>query len=353
MNAETGARLDAVRNYYGQELRTSADLKTSACCPPESMPEHLKPLLERVHETVRERFYGCGSPIPPLLEGTTVLDLGCGAGRDSYLLSQLVGPQGRVIGVDMTEEQLQVANHHVAWHMDRFGYEVPNVRFLKGYIEDLKSIGIADESVDVVVSNCVINLSPDKEAVFSEIFRVLRPGGELFFSDIFTGRRVPAELTRDPALVGECLGGALYVEDFRRLLRRIGCLDYRVVSANPVEIVDPALREKAGMIDFFSMTIRAFKLDCEDLCENYGQVAWYRGTIPHHPHRFALDNHHLFTTGLPMPVCGNTAMMLTATRYAPHFRVEGDRSVHYGPFDCETPATPLVPSERAVNRGCC
>ena len=108
---------------------------------------------------------------------------GCGAGRDSYLLAQLVGPEGRVIGVDMTDSQLQVANHYVAWHMDRFGYATPNVRFVKGLIEDLGAVGLADESVDVVVSNCVINLCADKRAVFSEIFRVLKPGGVFFFRE--------------------------------------------------------------------------------------------------------------------------------------------------------------------------
>ncbi|MFQ5347406.1 MAG: methyltransferase domain-containing protein [Rhodothalassiaceae bacterium] len=331
------ANEDAVKAYYGQELQSSADLKTSACCPVDAMPRHLARLLDNVHPVVRERFYGCGSPIPPLLEGARVLDLGCGSGRDSFLLSQLVGPEGEVVGVDMTDEQLHVAKHHVAWHMDRFGYTVPNVHFLKGYIEDLAALGLEDASFDVVVSNCVINLSSDKERVFSEIFRVLKPGGELLFSDIFAGRRIPEALTRDRVLVGECLGGALYTEDFRRLMRRIGCLDYRILSRSPVTLEDEEIRKKAGMIDFYSMTIRAFRLPLEDICENYGQVAWYKGTIPEHPHEFALDDHHLFRTGLPLPVCGNTAMMLEDTRYRPHFRVAGDRSVHYGPFDCTAP----------------
>ena len=343
----------AVQDYYGKELETSQDLKTSACCVAEAMPRHLRTLLTNVHETVRDKFYGCGSPIPPLLEGRTVLDLGCGSGRDVYLLSQLVGPDGHVIGVDMTEEQLVVANHHLAWHMDRFGYEQPNVRFVNGFIEDLATVGVADDSVDAVVSNCVINLSPDKDAVFREIFRVLKPGGELYFSDVFTGRRVPAALRQDPVLLGECLSGAMYVEDFRRMLRDIGCLDYRVVSTAKIDITDQELHAKAGMIDFYSMTIRAFKGGFEDICENYGQVAYYQGTIPHHPHSFTLDNHHEFRTGLPQPVCGNTAMMLADTRYAPHFRVDGDTTVHYGPFDCSLPGSPTVPSQEAVARGCC
>jgi len=124
------------------------------------MPSYLKTLLAGLHPEVLERFYGCGSPLPPALEGKTVLDLGCGTGRDCYLLSKLVGPSGRVIGVDMTPEQLEIAVRHRDWHAERFGYS--NVDFLYGHIENLATLGIADNSIDVVVSNCVINLSPEK-----------------------------------------------------------------------------------------------------------------------------------------------------------------------------------------------
>ena len=349
--APAQSRREIVQRYYGETLKTSADLKTSACCPADAIPAHVRALLANVHEEVQARFYGCGSPIPPLLDGCTVLDLGCGTGRDSFLLSQLVGAQGRVIGIDMTDAQLQVANHYVAWHMDRFGYRTPNVRFVKGVIEDLAAAGIADESVDVVVSNCVINLSADKRAVFREIFRVLKPGGELLFADIFAGRRLPPELAEDPVLVGECLGGALYIEDFRRLLLDLGIRDYRVVSARPVTIEDEEIAARLGPVSFFSMTIRAFKLDLEDRCEDYGQVAVYRGTIPHHEPAFALDDHHLFEAGRALPVCGNTAAMLAETRYGPHFTVIGDRSRHFGLFPCGPEHRPATGTE--TPGGCC
>lgn len=330
--------LAAVKAYYGQVLRTKNDLQTSACCTADSMPAYLRPIEAQLHDEVRDRFYGCGSPIPLALHGATVLDLGCGSGRDTYLLSKLVGPHGRVIGVDMTEQQLDVARRHRDHHAQAFGYAKSNVEFVQAYIEDLAGAGIADASVDVVISNCVINLSPDKLRVFSEIFRVLRPGGELYFSDVFSGRRVPQPLTHDPLLVGECLGGAMYIEDFRRMLRSVGCLDYRVVKSQPIQINNPDLEARAGMIDFHSKTIRAFKLDLEDLCEDYGQVAYYLGTLPESPHSFTLDDHHVFKTGQPMLVCGNTAAMVADSRYRAHFRVVGDRSVHYGPFDCAPPA---------------
>ena len=345
----TEAISESVQEYYGEVLQTKEDLKTSACCPIDSLPEYLRPYLSKIHDEVLSKFYGCGSPIPLGLEGKTVLDLGCGTGRDAYTLSQLVGENGKVIGVDMTENQLAVANKYVDYHTEKFGYSQPNVSFHHGFIEDLTTAGIEDNSVDVVVSNCVINLSGDKEKVFAEIFRVLKPGGELYFSDVFTGRRVPKEICNDPVLLGECLGGALYVEDFRRMLRNVGCLDYRAVSKGAIALNDPDVIKMAGMIDFYSITVRSFKCDFEDICEDYGHVAYYKGTLEEAPHAFVLDDHHLFKTGMPVPVCGNTAKMLSETRYAEHFRVDGDFSTHYGAFDC---APDLAGMEPAIG-ACC
>ncbi len=344
------ATLDAVRAYYGQVLQGTRDLRTSACCTPEAMPRHLREILDEIDDEILERFYGCGSPIPAALEGCIVLDLGCGTGRDAYLAARLVGPEGFVIGVDMTEEQLAVARRHRHSQAARFGFPAPNVDFRLGYIEDLRAADIEDDSIDVVISNCVVNLSPDKHAVFEEIFRVLKPGGELFFSDVFADRRVPAHLAADPVLYGECLGGALYTEDFRRLLRRLGCLDARVVARLRIDL-DDDMQRRVGNVGFFSMTVRAFKLpeSLEDRCEDYGQVATYQGTIPEAPHTFALDDHHVFETGKPMLVCGNTAAMVAETRYGPHFRLVGDRSVHYGLFDC----APAPASTDACATGCC
>jgi arsenite methyltransferase len=339
---------ESVRDYYGRVLQSSADLKTSACCLAEALPPHVAAVLPEVHEEVKERFYGCGSPIPPALEGLTVLDLGCGSGRDCYVLSKLVGPRGRVIGLDMTGEQLAVARRHREYHAQRFGWD--NTDFRQGYIEDLAAAGVADGSVDLVVSNCVLNLSPDKPRVFREIFRVLKPGGELYFSDVFADRRIPPVLVGDPELVGECLGGALYLEDFRRLVGRVGCLDARIVARAPLALNSPALQARTGNIRFSSVTMRALNLELEDRCEDFGQVATYAGTLAEYPHAFDLDDHHHFEAGKPMLVCGNTADMLSRTRYAGHFRVAGDRSVHYGLFDCGPAPRSSGPAPQA---GCC
>jgi len=337
----TSSELDSIQNYYGEVLSSSKDLKTSACCPTEAMPVYLRPLVMDVHEEIRDRFYGCGSPIPHALNGCTVLDLGCGTGRDVYLLSRLVGEHGRVIGVDMTAEQLAVARKHQAWHAERYGYARSNVEFHEGFIEDLATLGIADNSIDVVVSNCVLNLSPEKARVFGEIFRVLKPGGELYFSDVFADRRIPVALRNDPVLLGECLSGAMYVEDFRRTLADIGCRDARIMTSGVLTVDDAELNAKIGMVGFTSKTVRAFKIDLEDKCEDFGQVAYYRGGIAECPIFFYLDDHHRFEINKPMLVCGNTADMISQSRFARYFEVIGEKITHYGIFDCAPdPATP-------------
>jgi arsenite methyltransferase len=343
---------ESVQEYYGRVLNSQKDLQTSACCAAESPDLYIREILKEIHPEVLDRFYGCGSPLPFSLKGKTVLDLGSGSGRDCFVLSKLVGEEGKVIGVDMTEEQLDVARRHISYHTEKFGFQKPNLTFAKGYIEDLESADIPSDSVDVVVSNCVLNLSPDKERVFREIFRVLKPGGELFFSDVFSDRRIPQPLTEDPVLLGECLGGALYVEDFRRLLLAVGCADYRVVSNSKVEITQPDVARKIGMVKFSSLTIRAFKLSLEDRCEDFGQTATYRGTVPESPHHFTLDDHHVFEAGKPMLVCGNTAAMLSHTRYAEHFKVTGDRTTHFGIFkDCAPSSKPS--SDEGISGACC
>jgi len=339
-----------LKEYYGKVLNHSNDLQTNACCcDAESVPPVVREALRLIHHEITDRFYGCGSPIPPVLEGMTVLDLGCGTGRDAYILSRLVGETGHVIGVDMTDEQLETARKHISHHTEKFGYSRTNIEFRQGYIEDLNAIGIADDSVDIVVSNCVINLSPDKPSVFREIFRVLKPGGELYFSDIFADRRIAEELRDDPVLHGECLSGAMYIEDFRRLLNRVGCPDYRQTSEAAVTIDNPQIEARIGFARFSSITVRAFKLAAlEDLCEDFGQTATYNGGIEGHPHHFDLDDHHRFFTGKPMLVCGNTAAMMQETRFGRHFTVTGDRSTHFGPFDCEPAA-----KTGATSGACC
>ena len=337
----------SIKNYYTEVIKSNQDLKTSACCPVESMPDYIREISKCIHPEVVSRFYGCGSPIPNAVKNRVVLDLGCGTGRDSFIFSKLVGEYGRVIGIDMTSSQIAIANEYADYHRDKFGYVSSNTTFFEGNIEDLSSINIDDNSVDIVTSNCVLNLCFDKQKAFKEILRVLKPGGELYFSDVFCSRRIPEYLQKDPVLRGECLGGALYIEDFRRLLAKLGCHDYRLVSNTRLQINNKYIESKLGDIEFFSMTIRAFKIELEDRCEDYGQIAWYLGGIEESPNQFILDDHHIFERDRPMLICSNTARMLSQSRFSAFFKVHGKETKHFGLFECGSPSTvdgPNVPS---------
>jgi len=320
-----------VRDYYGKTLKSGADLKTDACCSPADLPRKVRQALSKVHEEVLARYYGCGLTIPSELSGLRVLDLGSGSGRDCYLLSQLVGAAGRVTGVDMTDEQLEVAQRHRGFHAKTFGYG--NVEFLKGDIQRLDAAGLGDAEFDLIVSNCVINLARDKEAVLRQAWRVLKEGGEMYFSDVYADRRVPDELKSDPVLYGECLGGALYWNDFQNLAKTAGFADPRLVESRPLTLDAGPIRERAGHIKFFSATYRLFKIaSLEPACEDYGQAVRYKGTIEDAPQAFDLDGHHRFEAGRIKTVCGNTSLMLEKSRLRRHFDFFGDMKKHFGIF---------------------
>jgi len=179
--------------------------------------------LEAMPESVTESFTGCGNPVAlaSLKEGEVVLDLGSGAGLDVFLAAERVGRTGKVIGLDMTPEMIQKANENAA----ELG--VKNVEFRFGDIEDMP---IGDESIDVIISNCVINLAPDKSKVFREAHRVLKPGGRLMVSDIVTEGELPQELREDVEAWAGCIAGALSEKDYLHSIRRVGFVDVTVVS---------------------------------------------------------------------------------------------------------------------------
>ncbi|MEV0947679.1 methyltransferase domain-containing protein [Rhodococcus sp. NPDC049939] len=345
----------SVSDYYGRQLQGTDDLKTSACCDAENVPEWLKPVLSAIHPEVLARYYGCGLVSPALLDGRRILDLGCGTGRDVYALAQLAGSEGRVTGVDMTDEQLDVARTYQDWHSQRFGFD--NTQFLKGYIEELDQLPLEPGSFDVIVSNCVVNLAADKEAVLRGVFRLLEPGGEFYFSDVYADRRVPETLREDEVLYGECLSGALYWNDFLTLAKASGFADPRLVTDRPLDITNAEVASKIGNIGFHSATYRLFKLDgLETACEDYGQAVVYNGGIAGQPGSFLLDKHHEIETGKVFPVCGNTWRMLADTRFAPYFQFLGDFSHHYGIFaGCGTdvPFTTSAEAAGAQASSCC
>ena len=151
----------------------------------------------------------------------------------------------------MTAEQLEVARRQENWHRAKFQYAKSNVRFLQGYIERLGDLDLEPGTFDIIISNCVINLSPDKESVLRQAYRLLKEGGEIYFSDVYADRRVPQELREDKVLWGECLSGALYWNDFLRISKAAGFLDPRLVASSPIEIQNPEVKSKVGHIKFF------------------------------------------------------------------------------------------------------
>ena len=328
------AKHSEVQEYYGKELESSEDLKTTACCTLTPPPKHILEILGQIHDEVLDKYYGCGLTIPNQVEGLKVLDLGSGSGRDCFIASKLVGQNGRVVGVDMTDEQLNVANKHIDYHTEKFGFKHANVRFLKGNIEKLDELELEEESFDLIISNCVINLAENKQKVLNDAFRLLKLGGEMYFSDVYSDRRIGADLQKDPVLWGECLSGALYWNDFLNFSKKAGFTDPRVVESHPIGIENEQIEEKVGDIKFFSVTYRLFKLDgLENDCEDYGQSVRYKGTIKGNSSSFDLDDHHHFPKGKMITVCGNTYKMLNETRFASHFEFFGTWDTHYGIFE--------------------
>ncbi|NWW09351.1 AS3MT methyltransferase, partial [Oreocharis arfaki] len=305
------------QDYYGKELQKSEDLKTNACITSaRPLPKVVRDALGRVHEEVVARYYGCGLVIPECLSSCRILDLGSGSGRDCYLLSQLVGEEGHVTGIDMTEGQVryrsgapphppsspptsfpsscqvQVAKKHIAYHMDKFGYRKPNVEFLHGYMEKLGDAGLADESYDIVISNCVINLAPDKRAVLREAFRVLKPGGEMYFSDVYASQRLSETVRKHRVLWGECLAGALYWRDLYSIAEEVGFSPPCLVTASPITIGNEELEGIVGDCRFVSATFRLFKVPGGSRARP-AQVI-YNGGIVGHEQQLVFDANFTF-----------------------------------------------------------
>ena len=235
----------SVLSRYSTAAETrEADL----CCPVEYDTRY----LEVIPQEILDRDYGCGDPSRHIRQGDTVLDLGSGGGKICYIASQIVGPEGRVIGVDMNEDMLQLAESYREKVGERIGYH--NVEFHKGEIQDLAPL-IGDDSVDVVVSNCVLNLvrEDDRVQLFGEIFRVLRRGGRAVIADIVSNETVPAAMKDDPTLWSGCISGAFQEDRFLEAFKRAGFNRIRLLkrAETPWQTVQG--------IEFRSVTVEAFK----------------------------------------------------------------------------------------------
>ncbi|XP_065602217.1 arsenite methyltransferase isoform X2 [Cyrtonyx montezumae] len=322
-----------VQDYYGRELQKSEDLKTNACITvSKPVSKVVRDALQHVHEEVVSRYYGCGLIIPEYLVSCRVLDLGSGSGRDCYVLSQLVGERGYVTGIDMTKEQVEVAKKHIAYHMEKFGYQKPNVEFLQGYMEKLGDVGLADESYDIVVSNCVINLAPDKRAVLREAYRVLKPGGEMYFSDIYANQRLSETVRKHRVLWGECLAGALFWEDLYSIAKEVGFSPPCLVTTSPITIGSKELEDIVGDCSFVSATFRLFKVPGSSRT-GPGQVI-YNGGIVGHEQELVFDANFTFKEGAVVDVDAEMAAILQSSRFAEKFMIRSGGTNAAAPQGC-------------------
>jgi SAM-dependent methyltransferase len=255
----------------------------------------------------------------------------------------------------MTAEQLAVARRNRRWHAERYGYPRSNVEFIDGDIERLSDLPLDAESFDVVVSNCVLNLCEQKDVVLGAVHRLLKPGGEFYFSDVYADRRLPATARSDPRAHAECLGGALYWNDFLQLATGAGFRDPRLVAHRKLEIGDRSLMERLAPAVFHSATYRLFKIEgLEAACEDYGQAVIYRGGVEHAEQNFVLDAHHHVAKGRVFQVCGNTYRMLNQSRFAPFFEFIGDWSTHFGIYPgCGTSSPFVQRSSAEQSSGAC
>jgi arsenite methyltransferase len=235
---------DAVQDFYAQRA-----LNSDSCCGEGAEPQFYEAdLLENMPDDVAGFSLGCGDPITlaNLQPGEVVLDLGSGGGLDCFLSSKQVGEDGYVIGIDMTPEMLERARKAA----DKMG--IHNVEFRKGFLEDMP---VDDDSVDVIISNCVINLSPDKPQVFAEMLRTLKPGGRVSVSDIVTSGELPEALRQDMQAWGACVSGALDMDDYIAALEGVGFVDVNLVA----KAGDGELLEGIPQGTIFSASITASK----------------------------------------------------------------------------------------------
>ncbi|UCE15971.1 MAG: arsenite methyltransferase [Candidatus Bathyarchaeota archaeon] len=226
-----------VKKHYAEVAKGSSCCEASSCCSPNSITSYAKTIgysneeLKDLPDSAITPMAGCGNPtaLASLKEGEVVLDLGSGGGIDAFLAAKKVGPKGKIIGVDMTEEMIQLAKENAE------KLKTENVEFRLGEIENLP---VEDGIVDVILSNCVINLSPDKDKVFTEAFRVLKPGGRLLISDIVTQGELPNEIRENVEMWAACVAGALDEKDYLQKIRNAGFQKVEVVTKNDfMEIV--------------------------------------------------------------------------------------------------------------------
>ncbi len=288
-----------VRDFYSDAARYP---QTELCCP--IRPNEAD--LAHIPPEVVERFYGCGSPVSAaaLQSGEVMVDLGSGAGIDCFIAAKKVGSHGKVFGVDMTPEMLAVARECAPQVAERLGFNC--VEFRQGYLERIP-IGI--NTADVVTSNCVINLSPDKPRVLREIWRILKDHGRAVIADIVADKTVPPQMQGNGQLWGECISGALTEEVFLAEFERAGFYG--------ISVLEKSLWREVEGYKFYSVTVVGYKFQKKAGCQYLGQYAIYLG-----PMKATIDEEgHLFPRGVPIEVCADTVEKLSHAPYAGKFAV--------------------------------
>lgn len=302
-----------VQEYYASAMETP---QAELCCPTSYDPDD----TSHIPQEVIERFYGCGSPISlaGVRENEFVVDLGSGAGIDCFIAARKVGREGKVVGVDMTPQSLEAARKYGSAVAGNLGFDV--CEFREGFLE---TIPVGDREADLVTSNCVINLSPDKKQVFGEMWRILKDNGRIVISDIVSEVEVPPYLQVNPALWGECLSGALTERDFNSMLEEAGFYGLTTLKKTYWKSVEG--------YKFYSVTIMGFKYEKTDGCVFVGQKAIYQG-----PFKSIMDEEgHFFPRGEAVEICTDTAHKLSNEPYRGSFIiVEGIRMPDEFVNDC-------------------
>ena len=288
-----------VREFYSAAAETP---QAELCCP----TKYDTSAISHIPQDVLDRFYGCGSPMTTagIKEGETVVDLGSGAGIDVFIAAKFVGATGKAIGVDMTDRMLSVARENQPKVAAALGYD--SVEFREGFLE---KIPVESKTVDLVTSNCVVNLSPDKPRVFEEIWRVLKDHGRILISDIVSETNVPPHLKVNEQLWGECLVGALTQQQFISDLERAGFYGIEVLSKTYWKDVEG--------YPFFSVTVRGYKFEKTAGCVFKGHQAVYLG-----PGKAFIDEEgHQFPRNEPYEICTDTVAKLSNPPYRGMFAI--------------------------------
>lgn len=294
--------IDELTQKVGDRYTKAASTGEQMCCPTSYDMEQLKTFIP---EEVLKVSYGCGTPagLKTVRTGETVLDIGSGGGIDCFEASRLVGPSGRVIGIDMTDTMLEIARKNAAVVASNLGYPSSNVEFRKGLAD---AMPVGDGTIDVIISNCVINLAPDKRKVFREMFRVAKPGGRFTISDIVSDHPVPQYLVHDTQKWGDCLSGALTLTDYMNGMTAAGFLGLHLVKFSPWRVLDG--------IHFFSVTLTGYKLPPAPTVSPV-RYATLRGPFS----RLVSERGTAYERGIPQSITPEEALLLSVPPFAEHF----------------------------------